>query len=142
MARQTAAQKLAAQEAAAAEEAAAAAAAEAEGGTPPPAAEPEKKAPVTAPYTLFGYITATADNLYGGGGGGAWVQLGDEVQQPTYQHAMEVAKDRLRDKILGAATEEAPAPPTLKLTVAAIASKNWNQGTAIVELRPVTTWEK
>lgn len=128
MARQTAAQKLAAQEAAAA----AAAAGEGE----PPTPEPEvAKGPVEAPYTLFGL-----DSL-GDPAEFAWVPLG-EVKAPTYQHAMELAKGKMRDRYVAAASEETPLAPTLKLTVAAIASRNWNQGTAIVEMRPVTTWEK
>jgi hypothetical protein len=126
MARETAAQKLARQEA---ERAAAAA------DPPPPAPEPEKTGPVEAPYTLFGL-----DSL-GDPAEFAWVPLG-EVKAPTYQHAMELAKDKMRDRYVAAASDEAPLAPTLKLTVAAIASRNWNQGTAIVEMRPVTTWEK
>ncbi len=139
MARQTAAQRKAAEEEAAA--AAAERAAEGEHAGDPAQPPPEVKAPVLADYTLFGYITATADNAYGGEAGGVWVGLG-EAKQPTYQHAMEAAKERLRDKIVAAASDERPVPVALKLTVAAIASRNWNQGTALVEMQPVTTWEK
>lgn len=136
MARETAAQKLAKRNAELEEERereAAAAAAGGESPADPPAAE--AKAPVLADYTLFGLESQGDPASF------VWVPLGD-VKAPTYQHAMDMAKDAMRDRVLAAATEEAPAPPTLKLTVAAIASRNWNQGTAIVELRPVTTWEK
>lgn len=126
MPRQTAAQKLAAQEAAAAE---------ANGPPPEAPVEPVKTGPVLADYTLFGLVAPDpATESY-------WVPLG-EVKAPTHVAGMELAKDRMRDRILGQATEEAPAPATLKITVAAIASRNWNQGTAIIESRPVTTWEK
>jgi hypothetical protein len=128
MPRETAAQKLAQQEA----DLTAATAGHPEG---------DRKPPVIAPYTLFGYVTAILDSSYGSDGAGVWLPLG-EVEAPTYQHAMELAKDKLRNKILAAATEGASTPSALKVTVAAIASRNWNQGTALIELRPVTTWEK
>lgn len=138
MARQTAAQKLAARAAAATTPDAA----EGEPPADPPAAPaktaPAKTAPVEAPYTLFGLYNASPPELPERS---VWLPLG-EVKAPTYQHAMEMAKDGMRDWVLAQATEETPVPATLRITVAAIASRNWNQGTAIIESRPVTTWEK
>lgn len=133
MARETAAQKLARQEAERA-----AAEAEREGDPPAPPVE-QPKVPVEAPYTLFG---EEAQGDFEQTPTVVWVPLG-EVKAPTYTHAMELAKDRMRDRILArAAAAEEAVPNTLKITVAAIASRNWNQGTAIIESRPVTTWEK
>lgn len=125
MPRQTAAQKLAEQEAAAA----------AANGEPPAPTPEQAAAVVQTPYMLFGLDT------FGDPAEFAWVPL-NEVKAPTYATAMEMAKDAMRDRVAAKTPEGEPQPPTTKLTVAAIASRNWNQGTAIVELRPVTTWEK
>lgn len=113
---------------------------DAKGTSAKPPAPPVKAGPVLADYTLFGQAVLNHPSEPTKGIT-TWLPLGD-VKAATYTHALDAAKDALRDKIAAAATEEEPAPATLKLTVAAVASKNWNQGTAIVEMQPVTTWEK
>lgn len=105
------------------------------GGEKPPAADAPKAAPVLYDYKLFGLHNPDPATP------SSWLPLG-EVKAASYYAAMDLAKDALREQLVKQATEEAPVPATLKLTVAAIASRNWNQGTAIVEMRPVTTWEK
>lgn len=139
MARETAAQKLARRNAELE--------AERESGAPPstapsaaPSAAPVKAGPVLADYMIFGqdvlnYPSEPTKGIV------TWVLLG-EVKAPTHPHALEMAKDAMRERRIAAATEEAPAPATLRVTVGAVAKKNWNQGTAIIESRPVTTWEK
>lgn len=100
---------------------------------PEPAAEPKPHA--LAPYQLFGRVDGGESPVV------TWMELG-LVQAPTYGAAMERARELFHTWLQAQSTEENPMPAVVKLTVAAIAARNWNQGTALIESRPVTTWEK
>lgn len=138
MARETAAQKLAKRGA---------------GVTPPvvpapPADAPVKAAPTTTLYRVF-VLDAMHHPSAPEDGVTVWLPLpGDEgtpgeVKAASYAAAMDVALEQARERRAAMPVPEGHETPTaIRLTVAAIGTRNWNQGTALVELRPVTTWEK
>lgn len=148
MARETAAQKLAKRNAAMGGKPPA-------GDPPPPPADPPAKA--TAPPTTTLYRVFVLDTVTVGRPGiegdapevPVWVPLpGDEgtpgeVRAASYTAAMDGALEQARARRAAVPVPEGEQAPTaIRLTVAAIGTRNWNQGTALVELRPVTTWEK
>lgn len=115
-----------------------------------PGVAPAPRAPTTTLYRVFVLL-----NIDPGKGGEdevsetlAWLPLpGDEATPGetaavSYAAALDVALEQARARRAALATEGDEQAVAIKLTVAAIGSRNWNQGTALVELRPVTTWEK
>lgn len=67
---------------------------------------------------------------------GEWTELGDPFGAESHHAALAEAAQRAQRSI------EEDGADTIEVTVAAVSDRFWNEGTATVELKPVTTWAR
>lgn len=67
---------------------------------------------------------------------GEWAELGDPFGAESHHAALAEAAQRAQRNI------NEDGADTTQVTVAAVSDRFWNEGTATVELKPITTWAR